>query len=76
MAYSLYFVGQNILYMLVTGFIALFLMNRGIEETAIAGILLAPKIWDAVNDPLFGILVDKAHMKGDVFFHGSASPGF
>lgn len=67
MAYSLYFVGQNILYMLVTGFIALFLMNRGIEETAIAGILLAPKIWDAVNDPLFGILVDKAHMKGGRF---------
>ncbi len=66
-AYSLYFVGQNILYMLVTGFIALFLMNRGIEEAAIAGILLAPKIWDAVNDPLFGIIVDKSHLKGGRF---------
>jgi len=66
-AYGLYFVGQNILYMLVTGFIALFLMNRGIEEAAIAGILLAPKIWDAVNDPLFGVLVDKAHLRGGRF---------
>lgn len=66
-SYYTYFIGQNILYILVTGFIALFLMNRGIEETAIAGILLAPKIWDAVNDPLFGIIVDKAHMKGGRF---------
>lgn len=66
-AYCLYFVGQNIQYMLVTGFIALFLMNRGIEEAAIAGILLGPKIWDAVNDPLFGILVDKANLKGGRF---------
>lgn len=66
-SYSLYFVGQNIIYMLVTGFIALFLMNRGIGEAAIAGILLAPKIWDAVNDPIFGIIVDRAHLKGGKF---------
>lgn len=44
-SYYTYYIGQNILYILVTGFVALFLMNRGIEETAIAGILLAPKIW-------------------------------
>ena len=66
-SYSAYFVGQNIFYMLVTGFIALFLMNRGISEAAIAGILLAPKIWDAVNDPIFGIIVDRCHLKGGKF---------
>lgn len=66
-SYSAYFVGQNIFYMLVTGFIALFLMNRGISEAAIAGVLLAPKIWDAVNDPIFGIIVDRSHLKGGKF---------
>ena len=65
--YSLYFVGQNIFYMLITSFIALFLMNRGIGEAAIAGILLAPKIWDAVNDPIFGVIVDRAHLRGGKF---------
>lgn len=66
-SYYSYFVGQNIFYMLITSFIALFLMNRGISETAIAGILLAPRIWDAVNDPIFGIIVDKAKLKGGKF---------
>ena len=29
---SAYFVGQNIFYMLITGFIALFRMNRGLKR--------------------------------------------
>ena len=67
MSYGLYFIGQNIFYMLVTAFAALFMMNRGLSEVAVAGILIAPKIWDAVNDPIFGIIVDKAHFRSGRF---------
>jgi probable glucitol transport protein GutA len=49
--------------MIVSAFLALFLINRGINEAVVAGILLIPKIWDAVNDPIFGIIVDKVKFK-------------
>jgi Na+/melibiose symporter-like transporter len=67
LSYGLYFAGQNLLYILVTTFTALFLLNRGLEETVVAAILLVPKIWDAVNDPLFGIIIDKARFRGGRF---------
>ena len=66
-SYSSYFIGQNIFYMLITSFIALFLLNKGIDEATTAIILLVPRIWDAINDPIFGIIVDKAKLKGGKF---------
>jgi len=63
LSYGLYFAGQNLLYMIVSAYAALFLINRGLSETLVAGVLLAPKIWDAVNDPIFGVIVDKVRFK-------------
>jgi GPH family glycoside/pentoside/hexuronide:cation symporter len=63
LSYGLYFVGQNIFYMLVSSFTALFLLNRGLSETVIAAILLVPKVWDAVNDPIFGVILDKVRFR-------------
>lgn len=65
--YALYFAGQNALYILVTTFTALFLLNRGLSEAAVAAVLLVPKIWDAVNDPVFGVIIDKVRFRSGRF---------
>ncbi len=62
-SYGLYFAGQNFNYVLVATFLSLFLLNKGLDEATIAALLLVPKIWDAVNDPIFGVLMDRIHFK-------------
>ncbi|MFT3982261.1 MAG: MFS transporter [Lachnospiraceae bacterium] len=62
-SYGLYFAGQNLFYMIVSTFTALFLINKGLSEVTVASVLLIPKIWDAVNDPVFGIIMDKAKFR-------------
>ncbi len=44
---------------IVTSFMTLFLVFQGIELTLVAGVMLAVKIIDAVNDVAFGYLVDR-----------------
>jgi sugar (glycoside-pentoside-hexuronide) transporter len=63
-----YFVGQNIIYFLVTMFLgAYYINNLGIPAAAVGSILLVARIWDAVNDPMLSILVEKANLKGGKF---------
>lgn len=61
--YGVYYFAQNIFYTFVTTYVATYLLNNGMDEAAIAAVLLAPKIWDAVNDPIFGVIVDKLKFK-------------
>ena len=63
MSYWSYFVGQNIFYNVVTTFMATYLMMNGIDLGKIAVVTLIVKIWDAVNDPMFGIIFDKIKFK-------------
>lgn len=62
-SYWLYFVGQNVFYNVVTTFMATYLMMNGINLAKIALVMLIVKIWDAVNDPMFGIIFDKIKFK-------------
>ena len=57
-AYCLFFLGQNILWG-YAGYIETFLTDIGITAATAAAILLFPKLWDAVNDVLFGYLMDR-----------------
>ncbi len=57
-AYWLFFLGQNILWG-YAGYVETFLTDIGIAAAAAAVILLVPKLWDAVNDVLFGYIVDR-----------------
>lgn len=57
-AYCLFFLGQNILWGFA-GYVETFLTDIGIAAGIAAVILLVPKLWDAVNDVLFGYLVDR-----------------
>jgi len=62
LAYCLFFLGQNILWG-YAGYVETFLTDIGIAAATAAAILLLPKLWDALNDVLFGYLVDRYTFK-------------
>ncbi|MDR1530616.1 MAG: glycoside-pentoside-hexuronide (GPH):cation symporter [Clostridiales bacterium] len=61
--YWLFFLGQNIFYGLVAINMQTFFSDVGITAASIAVILLVTKLWDAVNDPLLGAVIDKIRFK-------------
>ena len=61
-AYCLFFLGQNILWG-YAGYVETFLTDIGIAAATAAMILFVPKLWDAVNDMLFGYLIDRTRFK-------------
>lgn len=64
MSYYAYFLGQNIIYILVSMYAMLFFTDYvGISPAAVGIIFLIARVWDAVNDPMFGIIVDKSNPK-------------
>jgi sugar (glycoside-pentoside-hexuronide) transporter len=66
-SYGLYFVGQLIFYILVSSFLVPFFTDIGIPALSVAALTLVVKVWDAVNDPLFGGMVDKVRFKKGKF---------
>ena len=62
-SYWTYFVGQNAYYYITASFISTYLAMQGIDLTKVALVLLIVKIWDAINDPLFGFLFDRIEFK-------------
>ena len=63
-SYAVYFFGQLIFFMLVSNFLQLYMTDSGIPATLVGGIFITAKVWDAINDPLFGVVVDKTRFKG------------
>ncbi|GHV00311.1 sodium:galactoside symporter [Spirochaetia bacterium] len=61
--YGLYFWGQNVFYALVALNVQTFFSDVGITAGAVALVLFVTKVWDSVNDPLFGMIVDKVRFK-------------
>jgi Na+/melibiose symporter-like transporter len=61
-AYCLFFLGQNILWG-YAGYVETFLTDVGIAAGTAAMILVIPKLWDAVNDVIFGYLMDRHTFK-------------
>ena len=62
-SYWTYFIGQNIYYNITAAFISTYLAMQGIDLGKVAMVLLAVKIWDAINDPIFGYIFDKVKFK-------------
>lgn len=61
-------VGLNMIYMFITFFLAVYYTNAlGIPPAAVATIFLVARIWDAINDPLLAILIEKANLKSGKF---------
>lgn len=62
-SYYVYCTGQNGIYTLVATFLSTYLLFSGIDAAKSAAVLLAVKIWDAVNDAVFGVIFDKIKFK-------------
>lgn len=62
-SYWIYFVGQNMFYAIVNNYLVTYMMMIGIDIGMTAAVMLAVKIWDAVNDALFGWIFDKVKFK-------------
>ena len=61
--YWFYFVGQNAYYYISATFLSTYLALQGVDLKNVAMVLLIVKIWDAINDPLFGFLFDRIQFK-------------
>ena len=58
-----YFVGQNVYYNITFIYLSAYLAMQGIALWKVSLVLLLVKIWDAVNDPIFGYIFDKVKFK-------------
>jgi len=66
--YNSYFVGQNIIYIFVTIYLAVYFSTAlGISAAVVGLILMVARVWDAAMDPLFSIVVEKSRLKGGKF---------
>lgn len=65
--YVLYFLGQNIFYLLTYMYMNTYFTDVGIPTAVVGIIVIIVKVWDAVNDPIFGGIVDKVHFKQGKF---------
>ncbi len=63
LSYWTYFVGQNVYYNITAAFISTYLAMQGISLAKVAVVLLIVKVWDAINDPIFGYIFDKVKFK-------------
>lgn len=65
--YGLYAFGAILSYYAIYSYFQLYLTDIGIAPAVVGTIFMVAKVWDAVNDPMFGVAVDKVHMKGGKF---------
>lgn len=66
-SYGLYFTGQLVFFFLLMSFMVPYFTDIGIPALTVAAISLIVKVWDAVNDPIFGGLIDKIRFKHGKF---------
>ena len=62
-SYYLYFAGQNAIYFLLANYLTTYLAFCGVNLVKAGGVMLAVKIWDAINDALFGVIFDSVKFK-------------
>lgn len=58
-----YFVGQNVYYNITFIYLSAYLAMQGIALWKVSLVLLVVKVWDAINDPIFGYIFDKVKFK-------------
>jgi|GEM_PF-1382292 Na+/melibiose symporter and related transporters len=64
LAYCNFFVGQNMVFMVITNFITIYFANTlGIDMKITGLILLLARIWDALVDPVLASVIEKSHFK-------------
>ena len=61
---GLYAFGTILSYYMIMSYLQLYMTDIGISAVAVGIIFMFAKVWDAVNDPIFGVMVDKVTLKG------------
>ncbi|WDV44377.1 glycoside-pentoside-hexuronide (GPH):cation symporter [Clostridiaceae bacterium M8S5] len=63
-SYGSWMMGQNIIYILVLIYLPMFYTDVvGLSTKAVATLFFISRIWDAINDPILGGLIDKTNPK-------------
>jgi len=62
-SYYLYFAGQNAVYFLLANYLTTYLVFLGIDPLKSGAVMIAVKIWDAINDAIFGAIFDSVKFK-------------
>ena len=62
-SYYSYFFGQNMIYSLLAGFLTTYLVFKEIDPVMSGIVVTIVKVWDAVNDAIFGVIFDKVKFK-------------
>ncbi|PEL13038.1 MFS transporter [Bacillus sp. AFS017336] len=66
--YNIYFFGQNIIFFIVSSFLAVYYTNvLGISATTVGSILLLARIWDAFVDPTLATVIERLNLKSGKF---------
>lgn len=65
--FALFMAGQGIINTFVGSFFQLHLTNIGITAYAVGVMFIIARVWDAVNDPIFGAILDKTSLKAGKF---------
>lgn len=64
MSFGLYALGTILSYYMIMSFLQLFMTDIAIPAATVGLIFIVAKVWDALNDPLFGVIIEKVHLKG------------
>ena len=53
-------IGHNLIYALMAGYVSIFFTDVfGLDAGFVATLFLAARVWDAVNDPIMGVICDR-----------------
>ncbi len=67
-SYGMGMLGTNLTYGLVTGYVIIYFTDVFmIAPVAIAALILIARLWDAVNDPVMGLITDRTRTKWGKF---------
>ncbi|MDR0400970.1 MAG: MFS transporter [Treponema sp.] len=66
-SFALFMAGQSMFNQFVNFFVLIFLTNAGIAAVAVGTISLFTRVFDAVNDPVFGGIIDRSRFRGGKF---------
>jgi probable glucitol transport protein GutA len=64
--FALFMSGQT-MFNSLAGYVQVFFTDIGIAAMSVGAIFLLARVWDAVNDPMFGAIVEKSRLKGGKF---------
>lgn len=65
--FALFMAGQGIINTFVGSFLQMYLTDIGIAAVSVGLLFLVTRVWDAINDPIFGAILDKTNLKGGKF---------